>query len=121
MSLTFFVTNRYTGVLGTIKIRQAGYPIRFTFAEFIQRYVFIALIIVWYIIFFRYSILAPKISILNPHEKALALAKELDLDWAKWKAGKTKLFFKDPRAVSLPLCSVDFCAGVECCCYGEVP
>uniref|UniRef100_A0AAQ6I8T5 Uncharacterized protein n=1 Tax=Anabas testudineus TaxID=64144 RepID=A0AAQ6I8T5_ANATE len=74
---------RYSGMMETIKIRKAGYPVRYTFDEFLQRYR----------VLLKSSLCDPK---KESKEKCCesicetVLAEEDD-----WKTGKTKIFLKD--------------------------
>uniref|UniRef100_A0A803Y673 Myosin VIIB n=1 Tax=Meleagris gallopavo TaxID=9103 RepID=A0A803Y673_MELGA len=73
---------RYSGMMETIRIRKAGYPVRYTFEEFFE----------------RYRVLLPR-SALEPvclHVLALMLGKD-----ESWQAGKTKIFLKVSRKNSL--------------------
>ncbi|EDO35658.1 predicted protein [Nematostella vectensis] len=76
---------RYSGMMETIRIRKAGYPIRHTFAEFID----------------RYYMLSP-----DPVQKNLdvsGLKKATNniavkyLSNSDWQLGKTKIFLKDAQ------------------------
>lgn len=69
---------RYTGVLETIRIRQSGFSHRFTFAEFLKRYCFLAF-------GFNEKIVASR-------ENCKLLLNRLKLDG--WALGKTKVFLK---------------------------
>ncbi|KAG8445369.1 hypothetical protein GDO86_010234 [Hymenochirus boettgeri] len=80
---------RYSGMMETIRIRKAGYPIRYNFSEF----------------FHRYRTLLP-ISSLN-RKKENNLQGCIDIIEAvigkheDWKVGKTKLFLKDNHDTKL--------------------
>ncbi|XP_011472695.1 unconventional myosin-VIIb [Oryzias latipes] len=74
---------RYSGMMETIKIRKAGYPVRYTFKEFLD----------------RYRVLL-KTSICNPatesEEKCCeTICKSVLKEDKDWKTGKTKIFLKD--------------------------
>lgn len=74
---------RYSGMMETIRIRRAGYPIRHSFNEFVE----------------RYSILLTGVS---PHHKedAKALAMKICktvLGNADFQLGRTKVFLKVMR------------------------
>uniref|UniRef100_A0A8C3L7F5 Myosin VIIA n=1 Tax=Chrysolophus pictus TaxID=9089 RepID=A0A8C3L7F5_CHRPC len=61
---------RYSGMMETIRIRRAGYPIRYTFVEFVD----------------RYRVLMPGV---KPRIAEAVLGKDDD-----WQIGKTKIFLK---------------------------
>ncbi|KAI4892023.1 hypothetical protein NFI96_034232 [Prochilodus magdalenae] len=73
---------RYSGMMETIRIRKAGYPIRHTFQEFLDRYR----------VLLNSSICDPKT------ESAKACSESICNNVFKaedWKIGKTKVFLKD--------------------------
>ncbi|XP_056420651.1 unconventional myosin-VIIb isoform X2 [Hyla sarda] len=80
---------RYSGMMETIRIRKAGYPIRYTFADF----------------FHRFRVLLPLNS--SARNKWDHLACSIDIVGAvigkdsDWKVGKTKLFLKDHHDTKL--------------------
>uniref|UniRef100_A0A8C3IXX5 Myosin VIIA n=1 Tax=Chrysemys picta bellii TaxID=8478 RepID=A0A8C3IXX5_CHRPI len=61
---------RYSGMMETIRIRRAGYPIRYSFVEFVD----------------RYRVLMPGV---KPRIAEVVLGKDDD-----WQIGKTKIFLK---------------------------
>uniref|UniRef100_A0A803Y5B8 Myosin VIIA n=1 Tax=Meleagris gallopavo TaxID=9103 RepID=A0A803Y5B8_MELGA len=65
---------RYSGMMETIRIRRAGYPIRYTFVEFVDRY-----------------------RVLMPGGEAAVLGKDDD-----WQIGKTKIFLKVLGSLNQP-------------------
>uniref|UniRef100_A0A3B5L6F9 Myosin VIIBa n=1 Tax=Xiphophorus couchianus TaxID=32473 RepID=A0A3B5L6F9_9TELE len=65
---------RYSGMMETIRIRKAGYPVRYTFSEFLDRYR----------VLLRTSVCDPKTE-------------------GDWKMGKTKIFLKDFHDTMLEL------------------
>uniref|UniRef100_A0A8B9CES6 Myosin VIIA n=1 Tax=Anser brachyrhynchus TaxID=132585 RepID=A0A8B9CES6_9AVES len=70
---------RYSGMMETIRIRRAGYPIRYTFVEFVD----------------RYRVLMPGV---KPRIAEAVLGKDDD-----WQIGKTKIFLK-VWALGVPPC-----------------
>lgn len=69
----------YLGILQTVKIRQMGYSMRFTFEEF------------WH----RYRVLAKKVIPTKDNKNNFdRLIKELTLIDKQWILGKTKIFLK---------------------------
>uniref|UniRef100_A0AAQ6IG54 Uncharacterized protein n=1 Tax=Anabas testudineus TaxID=64144 RepID=A0AAQ6IG54_ANATE len=64
---------RYSGMMETIKIRKAGYPVRYTFDEFLQ----------------RYRVL------LNKEKCCESICETVLAEEDDWKTGKTKIFLKD--------------------------
>eukprot|EP00049_Salpingoeca_infusionum_P025924 m.22679 g.22679 ORF g.22679 m.22679 type:complete len:2193 (-) comp8407_c0_seq1:205-6783(-) len=75
---------RYSGMMETIRIRRAGYPIRHTFAEFLTRYRL-----------FNPSISPPGTS--DDKANAVTLAREClgPEESSDWQVGATKIFLKD--------------------------
>lgn len=69
---------RYTGVLETIRIRQHGFSHRYNFADFLQRYCFLA---------FGFD---EKIQVTRENCRHLLVRLKLD----GWALGKTKVFLK---------------------------
>uniref|UniRef100_A0A7N6ATC0 Myosin VIIAb n=1 Tax=Anabas testudineus TaxID=64144 RepID=A0A7N6ATC0_ANATE len=86
---------RYSGMMETIRIRRAGYPIRYTFAEFVD----------------RYRVLMPgikpaHIQVKNPNNikrdnSQIVLARLGKHD--DWQIGKTKIFLKDHHDMQLEI------------------
>uniref|UniRef100_A0A8C7L5K1 Myosin VIIA n=1 Tax=Oncorhynchus kisutch TaxID=8019 RepID=A0A8C7L5K1_ONCKI len=64
---------RYSGMMETIRIRRAGYPIRYTFGEFVD----------------RYRVLMPGVKPANRQVMEAVLGRDDD-----WQIGKTKIFLK---------------------------
>uniref|UniRef100_A0A665U2E8 Si:ch73-194h10.2 n=1 Tax=Echeneis naucrates TaxID=173247 RepID=A0A665U2E8_ECHNA len=82
---------RYSGMMETIRIRKAGYPVRYTFSEFLDRYR--ALL--------KTSICDPKS---ESKQKCCESICETVLNGeGDWKIGKTKIFLKDFHDTALEL------------------
>ncbi|KTG33664.1 hypothetical protein cypCar_00029292 [Cyprinus carpio] len=77
---------RYSGMMETIRIRKAGYPIRHTFEEFLERYR----------VLLKSSVCDPKTSFVDESaKKCCESICENVLTEEEWKIGKTKVFLKD--------------------------
>uniref|UniRef100_A0A3Q3GXR8 Unconventional myosin-VIIa-like n=1 Tax=Labrus bergylta TaxID=56723 RepID=A0A3Q3GXR8_9LABR len=80
---------RYSGMMETIRIRKAGYPVRYTFQEFLDRYR----------VLLKTSLCDPKT---ESQEKCCESICETVLDGeGDWKTGKTKIFLKDSHDTML--------------------
>uniref|UniRef100_A0A672LNU4 Myosin VIIA n=1 Tax=Sinocyclocheilus grahami TaxID=75366 RepID=A0A672LNU4_SINGR len=84
---------RYSGMMETIRIRRAGYPIRYTFAEFVD----------------RYRVLMPGVKPANKQaslkhywtsQRIVVSVLQRDGDW---QIGKTKIFLKDHHDMQLEI------------------
>uniref|UniRef100_A0A3Q3K2W2 Uncharacterized protein n=1 Tax=Monopterus albus TaxID=43700 RepID=A0A3Q3K2W2_MONAL len=74
---------RYSGMMETIKIRKAGYPVRYTFSEFLDRYR----------VLLKTSLCDPK---KESKEKCCeSICESVLVGEGDWKTGKTKIFLKD--------------------------
>uniref|UniRef100_A0A4W6DA15 Myosin VIIA n=1 Tax=Lates calcarifer TaxID=8187 RepID=A0A4W6DA15_LATCA len=78
---------RYSGMMETIRIRRAGYPIRYSFAEFVD----------------RYRVLMPgvKPAHVQVNKTQIVLARLGKHD--DWQIGKTKIFLKDHHDMQLEI------------------
>ncbi|XP_015726490.1 unconventional myosin-VIIb isoform X3 [Coturnix japonica] len=82
---------RYSGMMETIRIRKAGYPVRYTFEEFFDRYR----------VLLPQSALAP---VKNDARQCCIRISEAVLGKDEsWQAGKTKIFLKDYHDTVLEL------------------
>ena len=79
---------RYSGMMETIRIRRAGYPIRHTFAEFVDRYHLL-------IPGVTEAMRAPNANLRQLCERVL---KSM-IDGHDWQIGKTKVFLKVSNTV----------------------
>ncbi|KAK0137915.1 Unconventional myosin-VIIa [Merluccius polli] len=82
---------RYSGMMETIKIRKAGFPIRYTFPEFLE----------------RYRVLLPTATC-NPNTESKvacceSICKSVLTGGGEWRRGKTKIFLKDFHDTMLEL------------------
>lgn len=75
---------RYTGMLETVRIRQSGYSVRFTFFEFIQ----------------HYRILLPK-GLLSSRNDIKEFLERMNLNQANYQMGKTKVFMRESEKLAL--------------------
>ncbi|XP_078115998.1 unconventional myosin-VIIb [Sander vitreus] len=74
---------RYSGMMETIRIRKAGYPVRYTFDEFLTRYR----------VLLKTSLCDPK---KESKEKCCeSICETVFAGEGDWKTGKTKIFLKD--------------------------
>uniref|UniRef100_A0A7N6A1Q3 Myosin VIIAb n=1 Tax=Anabas testudineus TaxID=64144 RepID=A0A7N6A1Q3_ANATE len=82
---------RYSGMMETIRIRRAGYPIRYTFAEFVDRYRVLILL---------HSCLSSQEDLRGTCQQIVLarLGKHDD-----WQIGKTKIFLKDHHDMQLEI------------------
>ncbi|KAM9761609.1 unconventional myosin-VIIb [Menidia menidia] len=74
---------RYSGMMETIKIRKAGYPVRYTFGEFLDRYR----------VLLRTSVCDPKKE--SKQKCCESICESVLTGEGDWKTGKTKIFLKD--------------------------
>ncbi|XP_076009589.1 unconventional myosin-VIIa isoform X1 [Genypterus blacodes] len=82
---------RYSGMMETINIRKAGYPIRYTFDEFLNRYR----------VLLKTSLCDPKT---ESNEKCSeSICESVLKGKGDWKTGKTKIFLKDFHDTMLEL------------------
>ncbi|XP_051232589.1 unconventional myosin-VIIa [Dicentrarchus labrax] len=74
---------RYSGMMETIRIRKAGYPVRYTFEEFLGRYR----------VLLKTSLCDPKRE--SKQKCSESICETVLTEEADWKTGKTKIFLKD--------------------------
>ncbi|KAF3691274.1 Unconventional myosin-VIIa [Channa argus] len=82
---------RYSGMMETIKIRKAGYPVRYTFDEFLERYR----------VLLKTSLCNPKIE--SKEKCCESICETVLAEEGDWKTGKTKIFLKDSHDTMLEL------------------
>ncbi|XP_073791411.1 unconventional myosin-VIIa isoform X6 [Danio rerio] len=82
---------RYSGMMETIRIRRAGYPIRYTFAEFVD----------------RYRVLMPGVKPAHKQEDLRGTCQRIVVSVLlrddDWQIGKTKIFLKDHHDMLLEM------------------
>ncbi|KAK7926039.1 hypothetical protein WMY93_008349 [Mugilogobius chulae] len=82
---------RYSGMMETIRIRRAGYPIRYTFAEFVE----------------RYRVLMPGVKPAHLQDDLRGTCRQIVLarlgKHGDWQIGKTKIFLKDHHDMQLEI------------------
>uniref|UniRef100_A0A8C2TYC3 Myosin VIIB n=1 Tax=Coturnix japonica TaxID=93934 RepID=A0A8C2TYC3_COTJA len=80
---------RYSGMMETIRIRKAGYPVRYTFEEF----------------FDRYRVLLPQSALVknDARQCCIRISEAVLGKDESWQAGKTKIFLKDYHDTVLEL------------------
>ncbi|RXN27013.1 unconventional myosin-VIIa-like isoform X2 [Labeo rohita] len=82
---------RYSGMMETIRIRRAGYPIRYTFAEFVD----------------RYRVLMPGVKPAYKQEDLRGTCQRIVVSVLQrdndWQMGKTKIFLKDHHDMQLEI------------------
>ncbi|XP_026090727.1 unconventional myosin-VIIa [Carassius auratus] len=82
---------RYSGMMETIRIRRAGYPIRYTFAEFVD----------------RYRVLMPGVKPANKQDDLRGTSQRIVVSVLQrdggWQIGKTKIFLKDHHDMQLEI------------------
>ncbi|KAM9729088.1 unconventional myosin-VIIa-like isoform 2-T3 [Menidia menidia] len=85
---------RYSGMMETIRIRRAGYPIRYSFAEFVD----------------RYRVLMPGVKPAHKQEDLQGTCQQIvQIVLARlgkhddWQIGKTKIFLKDQHDMQLEI------------------
>lgn len=77
---------RYSGMLETVKIRRAGYPVRILYTDFA----------------FSYKVLLRGKPVSgDPKQDSSILLEEIEPSRKKWKPGKTKMFLKDELEILL--------------------
>ncbi|KAG7228690.1 hypothetical protein INR49_008468, partial [Caranx melampygus] len=82
---------RYSGMMETIRIRKAGYPVRYTFSDFLDRYR----------VLLKTSICDPKTE--SAEKCCETICETVLAGEGDWKTGKTKIFLKDIHDTMLEL------------------
>lgn len=82
---------RYSGMMETIRIRKAGYPVRYTFSEFLGRYR----------VLLNSSVCDPKKE--SKQKCCESICHTMLTGEGDWKTGKTKIFLKDFHDTMLEL------------------
>nr|XP_015216577.1 PREDICTED: unconventional myosin-VIIb [Lepisosteus oculatus] len=82
---------RYSGMMETIRIRKSGYPIRYAFDEFLERYH----------VLLKTSVCDPKKE--TPETCCSSICESVISAEGDWKIGKTKIFLKDYHDTMLEL------------------
>ncbi|XP_038672457.1 unconventional myosin-VIIa-like isoform X3 [Scyliorhinus canicula] len=82
---------RYSGMRETIRIRKSGYPIRFTFLDFVQQYKLVLSSALW------------QIKQENVHLCCKQIAESVIGTNGDWKIGRTKIFLKENDHLALEL------------------
>ncbi|XP_078066252.1 unconventional myosin-VIIa-like [Mustelus asterias] len=82
---------RYSGMRETIRIRKSGYPIRFTFLDFVQQYKIVLRSALW------------KVEEENVHLCCKQIAESVIGMNGDWKIGRTKIFLKENDHLTLEL------------------
>ncbi|XP_029988616.1 unconventional myosin-VIIa [Sphaeramia orbicularis] len=82
---------RYSGMMETIRIRKAGYPVRYTFDEFLTRYR----------VLLKTYICDPKKE--SKQKCCESICETVLAEEGDWKTGKTKIFLKDFHDTMLEL------------------
>nr|XP_046248311.1 unconventional myosin-VIIa [Scatophagus argus] len=80
---------RYSGMMETIKIRKAGYPVRYTFDEFLGRYR----------VLLKTYLCDPKTE--SKQKCCESICETMLGEKEDWKTGKTKIFLKDCHDTTL--------------------
>ncbi|KAJ0065199.1 hypothetical protein NL108_006548 [Boleophthalmus pectinirostris] len=86
---------RYSGMMETIRIRKAGYPVRYTFTEFLDRYR----------VLLNSSVCDPKKE--SKQKCCESICHAMLTGEGDWKTGKTKIFLKDFHDTMLELKRMD--------------
>ncbi|XP_013043479.3 unconventional myosin-VIIb isoform X1 [Anser cygnoides] len=82
---------RYSGMMETIQIRKAGYPIRYTFEEFFDRY---RVLLPWSV---------QKLLKNDARQSCISISEAVLGKDDSWQAGETKIFLKDHHDTVLEL------------------
>ncbi|KAM7410516.1 hypothetical protein PAMA_001789 [Pampus argenteus] len=82
---------RYSGMMETIRIRKAGYPVRYTFDQFLVRYR----------VLLKTYLCDPKKE--STQKCCESICETVFADEGDWKTGKTKIFLKDVHDTMLEL------------------
>lgn len=82
---------RYSGMMETIRIRKAGYPVRYTFQEFLDRYR----------VLLKTYLCDPKTE--SKEKCCESICETVLAGEGDWKTGKTKIFLKDSHDTMLEL------------------
>ncbi|XP_067897907.1 unconventional myosin-VIIa-like isoform X2 [Heterodontus francisci] len=82
---------RYSGMRETIRIRKSGFPIRFSFPDFVQQYKIVLRSAQW------------QVKEENAHLCCKQIAESVIGNNGDWKIGRTKIFLKEDDHLSLEL------------------
>lgn len=70
---------KYSGMLETIKIRKMGFPVRFSFPDFIR----------------RFKVVAPKENQSDTPSYIIKILNKVQLNPSEWQLGTSRVFFRE--------------------------